>query len=111
MSFNVLYENSDFVVISKLKYSRQEQLEILRNAINEAIQIMEIDVEDPITSSTLSQDSIKEMLDNAMETNEYGIVKCQHCNKMLTYGYDDDDMVHCQKCHNVWDGYAQCDCY
>ncbi len=39
-----------------------------------------------------------------------GLYKCQHCNMMLKYGYDDNDMLHCQGCHNIYDGNAQCMC-
>jgi hypothetical protein len=36
---------------------------------------------------------------------------CKFCKVELSYGYDKNDMLHCQICHNVWDGHAQCNCY
>ncbi len=36
---------------------------------------------------------------------------CKFCNVELSYGHDKDDMIHCQFCHNIWDGNAQCTCY
>lgn len=37
--------------------------------------------------------------------------KCKHCPEFLTYGYDQNNLLHCQGCHRVWDGYAQCPCW
>jgi hypothetical protein len=111
MSFKIVYEDTDFIIISKLEYTIKEQLEILRDNINEIIQVMEDNEDDTMISSTFSQDSIEEIIEDAMKPNEYGVAKCQHCDSILTYGYDEDDMLHCQGCHNIWDGCAQCDCY
>ena len=36
--------------------------------------------------------------------------KCKFCDIMLIYGIDKDSMVHCQYCHMIWDGFAQCTC-
>ena len=36
---------------------------------------------------------------------------CKFCKVELSYGFDKNDMLHCQFCHNVWDGNAQCTCY
>lgn len=36
--------------------------------------------------------------------------KCKHCGVELSCGYDKDDWYHCQGCHNIYDGYAQCTC-
>ena len=45
------------------------------------------------------------------------------CNALLHYGYvvgyldtntislDHNDLYHCNSCHNIWDGNAQCNCY
>jgi hypothetical protein len=38
------------------------------------------------------------------------IEKCKHCNVKLSCGYDDNEWFHCQGCHNVYDGHAQCTC-
>ncbi len=35
---------------------------------------------------------------------------CRFCNVKLIGGYDDNELVHCQDCHNIWDGNAQCNC-
>jgi len=112
MSFKILYEDTDFVVISKLKHTTKEQLEILRNVINGVIHIMEnIDNDDTMSSPVVSQNSIEEMLKDAMVTNDTCKIKCIHCNMMLSCGYDKNNMMHCQSCHNIWDGFAQCNCY
>jgi (2Fe-2S) ferredoxin len=37
--------------------------------------------------------------------------QCNFCIKELHAGYDENDMVHCQGCHRIWDGYAQCPCW
>jgi len=37
--------------------------------------------------------------------------KCRFCDDLLAYGYDDEEMMHCQKCHHIWDGCAQCPCW
>jgi hypothetical protein len=39
-----------------------------------------------------------------------GITLCKFCTAKLSYGMDSNSMVHCQDCHNVWDGFAQCRC-
>ena len=36
---------------------------------------------------------------------------CRFCNVKLIGGYDDKELVHCQDCHNIWDGNAQCNCW
>ncbi len=38
------------------------------------------------------------------------ITLCKFCTAKLSYGMDSNSMVHCQECHNVWDGFAQCRC-
>ncbi len=38
-------------------------------------------------------------------------IKCTLCDMLLTYGFDENNMVHCQKCHHIWDGNAQCTCF
>ena len=37
--------------------------------------------------------------------------KCKHCPEFLSCGYDKDNLLHCQGCHRVWNGYAQCPCW
>lgn len=37
--------------------------------------------------------------------------KCKFCNEILEYGFDKNNLMHCQYCHNIWDGYSQCICY
>jgi hypothetical protein len=34
--------------------------------------------------------------------------KCKFCQIELNCGYDNDDLYHCQICHNIYDGCAQC---
>ena len=50
------------------------------------------------------------------------INKCK-CGTLVYYGYvlafkeknnyklDGENFVHCDNCHNIWDGNAQCNCY
>ena len=39
------------------------------------------------------------------------IFRCKFCKEELHNGFDKDDMIHCQLCHRVWDGCAQCPCW
>lgn len=38
------------------------------------------------------------------------ITYCTFCKMSLNFGMDENSMIHCQYCHNVWDGFAQCNC-
>jgi hypothetical protein len=50
-------------------------------------------------------------MDDEMNNKENsGITACKFCQEELTFGHDKDDMIHCQHCHNIWDGFAQCQC-
>lgn len=40
-----------------------------------------------------------------------GEERCRHCSEKLHYGYDKNELLHCQNCHRIWDGFAQCQCY
>lgn len=40
-----------------------------------------------------------------------GKKKCRFCDDILEYGYDKNAMLHCQSCHRIWDGFAQCPCW
>ena len=42
--------------------------------------------------------------------NNNSISYCKFCKAKLNYGSDKDCMLHCQHCHNVWDGFSQCTC-
>lgn len=46
-----------------------------------------------------------------MSDSDFRKFKCKFCEKTLNYGFDDNDMLHCQICHRVWDGCAQCPCW
>ncbi len=37
--------------------------------------------------------------------------KCKFCDEILCYGFDSNQLMHCQGCHTVWDGNAQCPCW
>lgn len=53
-----------------------------------------------------------EIDDTEIDTDtEDGKMKCKLCDMILTYGFDENDMLHCQNCHNIWDGNAQCTCF
>ena len=40
-----------------------------------------------------------------------GNFECKFCKIMLYGGYDTNDLMHCQCCHTIWDGNAQCPCW
>ena len=44
------------------------------------------------------------------ENENINETKCKFCKTNLLYGFDTNFMIHCQHCHNIWDGYAQCSC-
>lgn len=45
------------------------------------------------------------------EDNMTDMFMCKFCGIMLNHGYDNSEMLHCQGCHNVYDGFAQCPCW
>ncbi len=59
-----------------------------------------------------SESSIKtenEFLD-AKNDNECRY-KCKFCEEILEYDIDSNELMHCQGCHKIWDGNAQCPCW
>ncbi len=44
------------------------------------------------------------------EQNNYN-TNCNFCNVILYGGMDDNNLMHCQNCHQIWDGNAQCLCH
>jgi len=40
--------------------------------------------------------------------NDY---ECKFCKTMLSGGFDSNELMHCQGCHIIWDGNAQCPCW
>lgn len=52
-----------------------------------------------------------QMIGQSEEENYPDTGKCRHCSEELKGGYDKDDLYHCQVCHNVYDGCAQCPHY
>lgn len=61
-----------------------------------------------ITTENNQSNEIKE--NNEMTEDDISFM-CRFCNVKLIGGYDDNELVHCQDCHNIWDGNAQCDCW
>lgn len=60
----------------------------------------------------LTQIEINEQKELTEEEQDYDIsFICRFCNVKLIGGYDDKELVHCQYCHNIWDGNAQCNCW
>jgi len=55
-----------------------------------------------------TQDEIQKETQN--DFLEDKIELCIFCNVKLNYGFDENEMLHCQNCHNIWDGNAQCNC-
>ncbi len=43
------------------------------------------------------------------ESTNYN-TNCRFCNVILYGGMDDNNLMHCQNCHRIWDGNAQCLC-
>ncbi len=37
-------------------------------------------------------------------------VYCAFCHVVLYGGMDENNLMHCQGCHRIWDGNAQCLC-
>jgi hypothetical protein len=68
------------------------------------------------TSITTSTNTINNQQEQQPQTHHQnndiysGITLCKFCTAKLSYGMDSNSMVHCQDCHNVWDGFAQCRC-
>lgn len=59
----------------------------------------------------LFEDLFKELFEESIEESiEDSIELCIFCNVKLNYGFDENEMLHCQLCHNIWDGNAQCNC-
>jgi len=49
---------------------------------------------------------------NMAETDEFNNdYECKFCKTMLSGGYDSNELMHCQGCHIIWDGNAQCPCW
>lgn len=56
-----------------------------------------------------SQQSIQESQPLHNQYNENNEI-CSFCNVILYGGMDDNNLMHCQGCHRIWDGNAQCPC-
>jgi hypothetical protein len=40
------------------------------------------------------------------------IIICKFCNDILDINlFDKNKMIHCQGCHNIWNGQTQCYCF
>lgn len=48
---------------------------------------------------------------NSLENDDQNQEKCRFCPEILSCGFDKDEMLHCQECHRIWDGNAQCPCW
>ncbi len=57
------------------------------------------------------QEETKEKQEKQEITDDDISFNCRFCNVKLIGGYDDKELVHCQYCHNIWDGNAQCNCW
>ena len=58
----------------------------------------------------LQKESQEETQELSQEPLKESIELCIFCNVKLNYGFDENEMLHCQLCHNIWDGNAQCNC-
>ncbi len=63
-----------------------------------------------ISSNTINQNNTNDQYNESNQMNDKGFTLCKFCNVKLSYGMDSNSMLHCQDCHNVWDGFAQCRC-
>ena len=61
-------------------------------------------------TQTSSQETQQELEELSQEFPKESIELCKFCNVKLNYGFDENEMIHCQNCHNIWDGNAQCNC-
>ena len=61
--------------------------------------------------NTNEQIEINEQKETKELTEDDISFMCRFCNIKLIGGYDDKELVHCQYCHNIWDGNAQCNCW
>lgn len=63
-------------------------------------------------------------LESLMSITDPSIINKCSCGTLVCYGYvlafkiignkyelDEENFAHCDNCHNIWDGNAQCNCY
>lgn len=101
-----LFENEDFRIIVKSDSdkSTKELFYELRRIADHLIKINKYDCD-----SELKQENNSEQENNPeSEQEQHGLFKCKFCGKQLNYYYDENEMYHCQVCHNIYDGFAQC---
>lgn len=68
----------------------------------------EIDTDSCVKTEIDTDSDMETEIDNENDTVK---IKCKFCDMLLEYGFDENNMLHCQGCHNVWDGNAQCNCF
>lgn len=98
----------EIVIIDKFLY---DAIDAIKNTIvlcsnkntNATIKYNDTITEEYVDLDTISEAGHNETIqpDNDNET-------CIFCHVKLSIGYDEDEMFHCQICHNVYDGCAQC---
>ena len=62
------------------------------------------------SQTDLQTNSQEKTYETQQEVLKESIELCIFCNVKLNYGFDENEMLHCQNCHNIWDGNAQCNC-
>ncbi len=70
-------------------------------------------MDDPTVNPTQNNQDNQYNQDNQVNQNEIDYnpnYLCRFCNVILYGGIDINSLMHCQNCHNVWDGNAQCRC-
>lgn len=69
-------------------------------------------MDDPTANPTETSQPTHQITENIEEEdiNYNPNYNCRFCNVMLYGGIDINNLMHCQNCHNVWDGNAQCNC-
>ena len=63
-----------------------------------------------INTETINTDTINIETINNVDNENYGVSYCTVYKIRINFGIDKNSMVHCQYCHNIWDGFAQCTC-
>lgn len=85
-----------------------EQMKITQKWVSEEIIKKEInkEIKDHAIKSESHQKDTELIYD--VDTFYPDTGKCRFCQVEISCGYDDDEWYHCQICHNVYDGNAQC---
>ncbi len=65
-------------------------------------------MEEPTVNQTQTQESSQQESSQPLQNEQNEL--CRFCNLILYGGMDNNNLMHCQGCHRIWDGNAQCNC-